>query len=74
MKKYLIAVLSFLIMSAAVAGIASAQDSSGKIGGAKVQVQMHRNPAASKEACQAPKDLPDLPAQLVELSWVSTQP
>jgi hypothetical protein len=39
MKKYLIAVLSFLIMSAAVAGIASAQDSSGKNDGAKVQGQ-----------------------------------
>ena len=39
MKKYLIAVLSSLIMSAAVAGIASAQDSSRKNDGAKVQGQ-----------------------------------
>ena len=39
MKKYLIAVLSFLIMSAAIAGIASAQDSSGKNDRAKVQGQ-----------------------------------
>ena len=39
MKKYLIAILSFLFMSAAVAGIASAQDSSGKNDRAKVQGQ-----------------------------------
>jgi hypothetical protein len=39
MKKYLIAVFSFLIMSAAIAGIASAQDSPGKNDGAKVQGQ-----------------------------------
>ena len=39
MKKYLIAVLSFLIMSAAIAGIALAQGSAGKNEGAKVQGQ-----------------------------------
>ena len=39
MKKYLIAVLSFLVMSAAIAGITSAQDSSGKNDRAKVQGQ-----------------------------------
>ena len=39
MKKYLIAVLSFLIMSAAIVGIASAQDSPGKNDRAKVQGQ-----------------------------------
>ncbi len=39
MKKYLIAILSFLVVSAAIAGIASAQDSSGKNDRAKVQGQ-----------------------------------
>jgi hypothetical protein len=39
MKKYLIGVLSFLIMSAAIAGIALAQGSAGKNDGAKVQGQ-----------------------------------
>jgi hypothetical protein len=39
MKKFLIAVFSFLIMSTAIAGIASAQDSSGKNDRAKVQGQ-----------------------------------
>jgi hypothetical protein len=39
MKKYLIGVLSFLVMSAAIAGIALAQDSAGKNDGAKVQGQ-----------------------------------
>jgi hypothetical protein len=38
MKKYLIAVLSFLVLSVAVAGIASAQESRGN-DGAKVQGQ-----------------------------------
>jgi hypothetical protein len=38
-KKYLIDVWSVLILSAAIVGIASAQDSSGKNDGAKVQGQ-----------------------------------
>lgn len=39
MKKYLIAILSFLVVSAVIGGIASAQDSSGKNDRAKVQGQ-----------------------------------
>ena len=39
MKKYLIAILAFLVVSAVIGGIASAQDSSGKNDRAKVQGQ-----------------------------------